>query len=102
MAEKNVEGPRIQGQFKGATTDIDRRHGDPEFGGLSSGEKAAITRSMRYGDELTFEKDASPEKKEAILRFRQEQAGKATPENEDARADDPLSNPKNAAAQGNA
>jgi hypothetical protein len=32
--------------------------------------QAAITRSERYGDELQFEKDASPEKKEAIEKFR--------------------------------
>ena len=36
-----AEGPRIQGEFKAATTDIDRRHGDPEMGGLSSGEKVS-------------------------------------------------------------
>lgn len=28
------------------------RHGDPDLDGLSSGEKAAITRVERYGDEL--------------------------------------------------
>ena len=33
---------------------------------------------------------------------RAEQMGKSTPENDDARADDPLSDPKNKAAQGNA
>lgn len=27
----------IVGAFKGVTTDIDRRHGDPDMGGLSSG-----------------------------------------------------------------
>lgn len=37
-----VLGPRIQGQFKGATTDIDRRHGDPDMAGLSSGEKVRL------------------------------------------------------------
>ena len=167
-----------------AHADIDRRHGDPGMGGLSSGEKvrqtcghmcchmaathvtapqapsmgkatgdpatlltpamplpaaclsplqAAITRSERYGDELHFEKDAPPEKQEAIQQFkwvrswetqltppdcprhrcwfhifptmfpcREEQMGKSTPQNADARADDPLSNPKNREAQGNA
>lgn len=42
-----MAGPRIQGVFKGATTDIDRRHGDPDLGGLSSGEK--VGRQGRAG-----------------------------------------------------
>ena len=32
--------------------------------------QAATTRSIRYGDELEFEKNASPEKQEAIQRYR--------------------------------
>lgn len=44
---ENVEGPRIQGQFKGATTDIDRRHGDPESGGLSSGAGGILLDNKR-------------------------------------------------------
>ncbi|KAL4452378.1 hypothetical protein ABPG75_008040 [Micractinium tetrahymenae] len=95
----NIEGPRIQGQFKGATTDIDRRHGDPDLGGLSSGEKATLTRSERYGDEVHFLEGAPKEKQEAAERFKAELAGKATPQNADARADHPLSNPKNREAQ---
>ncbi|GAB4816071.1 hypothetical protein N2152v2_003117 [Parachlorella kessleri] len=96
--DPNVEGPRIQGQFKGATTDIDRRHGDPDMGGLSSGEKATVTRAERYGDEIHFAKD-NPEKQEAVERFKKEQMGKASRENEDARADNPLSDQKNREAQ---
>lgn len=34
------------GQFQGKTTDTDKRHGDPEFAGLSSGEKAALSRGQ--------------------------------------------------------
>jgi hypothetical protein len=30
----------------GATTDTDKRHGDPEYGGLTSGEKAALSRGQ--------------------------------------------------------
>ncbi|KAL4450063.1 hypothetical protein ABPG77_010732 [Micractinium sp. CCAP 211/92] len=67
--------------------------------GLSSGEKATLTRSERYGDEVHFLKDAPPEKQEAAERFKAEMAGKSTPQNADARADDPLSNPKNREAQ---
>ncbi|KAI7838278.1 hypothetical protein COHA_007932 [Chlorella ohadii] len=33
-----------QGVFRGATTDTDRRHGDPDAGGLTSGEKSAVSR----------------------------------------------------------
>lgn len=43
-----------------------------------------------------------PKKAEAVERFKAEQMGQASPENADARADNPLSDPKNMAAQGNA
>ncbi|KAI3429859.1 hypothetical protein D9Q98_010170 [Chlorella vulgaris] len=37
-------GDAEKGTFKGVTTDVDRRHGDPEQGGLTSGEKSAVAR----------------------------------------------------------
>ncbi|PRW55903.1 hypothetical protein C2E21_4992 [Chlorella sorokiniana] len=33
-----------QGVFQGKTSDVDRRHGDPDAGGLTSGEKSAVAR----------------------------------------------------------
>ncbi|PSC68501.1 plant MCA23-20 [Micractinium conductrix] len=33
-----------QGVFQGKTSDVDRRHGDPDQGGLTSGEKSAVSR----------------------------------------------------------
>ena len=193
-----AEGPRIQGEFKAATADIDRRHGDPKMGGLSSGEKvsgrdlslcwygqwqcckcfkfpqlsllsccvvrrppspAAFATAMSWSLRRMHpprsripssatggwcgwvfgwaEVDRAPEigrSPDAAQGFlpkawsciaqpstlhinprscrnspwccgqncREEQAGKSTPENADARADNPLSNPKNMEAQGNA
>eukprot|EP00887_Chlorella_sp_A99_P000499 scaffold17.g499.t1 len=42
----------------------DKRHHDPEHGGLSTGEKSAITRAVKEGRELHFT-DEHPEKKKA-------------------------------------
>ncbi|PRW57162.1 hypothetical protein C2E21_3905 [Chlorella sorokiniana] len=75
---------------EGATTDIDRRHGDPDAGGLSSGEKAAATRAVKYGDELQFLEDASPEKRAAA----EEHMSNVRPDPSE-RADHPLSNQAN-------
>jgi hypothetical protein len=55
----------------------DKRHGDPEKGGLSSGQKAAITRAAKAeqagekGNELHFLKD-NPEKQEAAEEYKKE------------------------------
>lgn len=49
-----MEYANQQGQFIEEPGKIDRRHGDPDAGGLSSGEKASITRAKKFGDELHF------------------------------------------------
>jgi hypothetical protein len=54
----------------GVTTDIDRRHGDPEYAGLSSGEKAALSR----GQEPKGVQE-SEEKREAAERYMSEKQG---------------------------
>lgn len=53
-----------QGSFVGRTTDVDKRHGDPNMGGLSSGEKAALSR----GQEPKGVREDS-EKREAAERY---------------------------------
>lgn len=65
-----VETTHNRGDFIPEEGKIDRRHGDPEEGGLSSGEKASIARADRYGDELPFTKD--PEKRKAAEAYAQE------------------------------
>ncbi|KAG7674352.1 hypothetical protein Ndes2526B_g05078 [Nannochloris sp. 'desiccata'] len=59
-----------QGQFKGVTTDVDKRHGDPNLAGLSSGEKAALSR----GQEPKGVQE-SEEKKEAAERYMAQKQG---------------------------
>jgi hypothetical protein len=41
-----IRPPRPAGEFQGKTSDVDKRHGDPEYGGLTSGEKAALSRGQ--------------------------------------------------------
>ena len=67
-----------------------RSHADDT--GLNAGEKAAATRAARYGDELHF---ASGDKAAAVEEYQKTQMGKATPQNDGARADHPLSMQKN-------
>ena len=52
------------------TTDIDRRHGDPDLGGLSSGEKAALSRGQQVKSV-----EESQEKKEAAERYMAQKHG---------------------------
>lgn len=52
----------------------DKRHGDPEHGGLSSGEKSAITRAVKEGREIHFT-DKHPEHAQAAEEFRKEVSG---------------------------
>jgi hypothetical protein len=66
-----------------------RSHADDT--GLNAGEKAAATRAARYGDELHF---ADGDKAAAVEAYQKTQMGKATPQNDGARADHPLSNQK--------
>ena len=81
--------------MQGATTDKDNRT-EADASGLNGGEKAAATRAARYGDELHF---ASGEKAKAVEEYQRNEMGKATPENEGAKADHPLSMQKNKARQ---
>lgn len=55
---------KTQGKFKGVTTDTDKRHSDPEYGGLSSGEKAAISRGQ-----MPKGVQEDKEKKEAAMKY---------------------------------
>ncbi|KAL4437403.1 hypothetical protein ABPG75_004542 [Micractinium tetrahymenae] len=59
-----------QGEFQGKTTDIDRRHGDPEQGGLTSGEKSAVARG--YMPKTAAE---DPQKQEAAEQYASEKGG---------------------------
>jgi hypothetical protein len=54
----------------GVTTDVDKRHGDPNLAGLSSGEKAALSR----GQEPKGVQE-SEEKKEAAERYMAQKQG---------------------------
>lgn len=49
----------------------DKRSGDPGEGGLTTGEKSAITRAVHEGREIRFTED-HPEKKEAAERYAEE------------------------------
>ena len=52
----------------------DKRHGDPEHGGLTSGEKSAISRAVKEGREIHFT-DKHPEHAQAAEEFRKEVSG---------------------------
>eukprot|EP00887_Chlorella_sp_A99_P006112 scaffold22.g6112.t1 len=50
-------GDAEKGKFKGATTDVDKRHGDPSEGGLTSGEKSAVSRGYMPSTAVGTEKE---------------------------------------------
>ncbi|EIE24394.1 hypothetical protein COCSUDRAFT_61819 [Coccomyxa subellipsoidea C-169] len=51
------DGAQHQGVFKqDQPGKIDKRHGDPDAGGKTSGQKAADTRAERYGEQIHYDK----------------------------------------------
>ncbi|PSC73875.1 fatty acid desaturase [Micractinium conductrix] len=68
-----------------ASKDVDKRHGDPDHGGLSSGEKAAITREVHGGGEFKF-LEKHPEKAAAAEEYRKEVLGKGKAEGKQGHA----------------